>query len=164
MSIRINAVPPKTGEVTENTKIATEASDDESNKTRALPAPDVTPDTWGVSDEDSPLSTGILYTTEAAPSTRSIKKVFASLKNPPGGLPLTIDIEKEDAVDSNTFTTILSTLITILVGTYSTKNAGTPPVVTGGEVIWNEGERLRIRLVTNDTSFEATGAKVGVKS
>ena len=163
MSIRINALPPKSGQITNSTQMATEDPIDETNKTRKVPLSDVTPYTWAASDEDSPLSTGLLYTTEATSVARSINDVTISVKNAPTGvIPIEVDILKEDSINSNTFTTILSTRPTIMMNEFTSDASAPPPVVS--VTLWGAGLRLQFVLTINDSNFAASGLKVAIKS
>lgn len=161
MTIRIFELPPKAGEVKNSTKIPTEDVADETNKTRMVPASDLTPYTWAATDEDSPLSLGVLYTTEAGIVGRTIRNASASVKNAPTGNIIDIDIEKETTANSNVFATIFSTLITIDPGDFTSTTSAAPMLNT---TQWESGRRLRIVLITNDANFAATGLKVTIKS
>lgn len=160
MSIRINTLPPKAGKVTATTKIATEDPSDETNKTRGVPAPDITPYTWGASDEDAPLATGILYTTEAISETRSIKEAIVSLTKKPLTNTMFFDFLKETGINVNIFATIFSTLPTIMVGEFTSQTSSPPPIISDN--VWEKGRRMQIKLITND--FDASGVKGTIKS
>ncbi len=112
--------------------------------------------TWGVSDEDSPLSTGILYVTEAGEVDRELTDVILSLKNAATGTPITVDILKETGVNSNIFATIFSTLPIIDINEF-TSQTSTPAVFSDN--MWEEQRRLQIKLTSNDSNFAATGLK-----
>jgi len=116
------------------------------------------PFTWGASDEDSPLNTGLLYTTEAALVENTISDVVLSLKNPPTGSTLTVDILKETAVNSNTFVTIFSTLPTIDINDSTSQTATIPAVIS--DATWEIERRLQLVLAINDSNEAATGIKV----
>jgi len=162
MSIRIKDLPPKTAEIINTTVIATEDSADDGSKTKNASLADVTPYTWGASDEDSPLSTGLLYTTEDAVVNRSIKKLIFSLKNAPTGSDMTFDVRAETGIATNVFATIFSTLPDININRFS--SAESTPKGVLSTTTWIKGTRLQIFLITNDTNFAATGLKVTLKS
>lgn len=162
MSIRIKDLPPKAGKVIGSTQMATEDPNDETDKTRKVSLADVTPYTWGASDEDAPLSVGVLYTTEAAAVTRSIKEVIASLKTAPAGSTIEVDVLHEDGINSNNFVTIFSTRPTIMVGEYTSQTSIPVAIILTG--VWILGRRLQIKLTINDSSFTASGLKVAIKS
>ncbi len=162
MSIRINALPPKAGQVSGATQMATEDPGDETNKTRKVPLSDVTPYTWAASDEDSPLSTGLLYTTEATSVRRSILDVIISLKNAPTGNDIQVDFLKETGVNTNVFVSILLILPRIMTGEFTSETATPVPVLLDN--VWELGRRLQFVLTVNDANFAATGIKVTIKS
>lgn len=112
--------------------------------------------TWGVTDEDSPLTTGILYITEAGEVTRTLEDVILSLKNAPTGTPITVDILKETGVNTNVFVTIFSTLPIIDINEFTSQTA-TPAVIS--DTTWEAQRRLQIKLTVNDSNFAATGLK-----
>ena len=114
--------------------------------------------TWGASDEDSPLITGLLYTTEASETQVTLSEVILSLKNAPTGTTITVDILKEDAVNSNVFATIFSTLPTIDLNEFTSQTAAVAAVIS--DTTWEIQRRLQLVLTVNDTDFEATGIKV----
>ena len=158
MTIRIFELPPKAGEVLNSTKIPTEDPSDETNKTRMVSAADITPYTWAASDEDSPLSVGLLYTTEAAIVGRQINNAAFSLKNAPTGIEMEFDIRKEDGINLNTFTTIFSTRPTIDINEFTSTTSFPAAVVS--DMMWESGRRLQILLIINDSNFAASGLKV----
>jgi len=162
MTIRIFELPPKAGEVLNSTKIPTEDPNDLADATRMVSAADITPYTWAASDEDSPLSVGVLYTTEAAVVGRQINNVAFSLKNAPTGGTMEFDILKETGINFNTFTTIFSTRPTIMVNEFTSTTSIPVPIVS--DTLWQSGRRLQIRLITNDSNFAATGVKGTIKS
>jgi len=162
LSIRIKDLPPKAGKVGTTTEIATEDINDETSKTRKVSLADVTPYTWAASDEDAPLSTGILYITEAAAVLRDIKDVFLSLKNAPTGNTIEVDVLKETGVNTNVFATIFSTLPTIMINEFTSQTSLPVPVITDG--VWQQGRRLQIKLTINDSNFIVSGLKVTIKS
>ncbi len=162
MSIRINELPPKAGKVTSTTKLATEDINDETNKTRMMPASDVVPYTYAASDEESPLSLGILYTTEASSVTRNINDVIISLTHAPTGSTIQLDVLKETGVNTNTFGTILLIQPTIMVNEYTSETALPVPILIDN--IWQKGRRMRFDLIVNDSNFIASGIKVTLKA
>jgi len=118
----------------------------------------VIPSTWAASDEDSPLTIGVLYTTEAAATTQTISDVILSLKNAPTGANIVVDILKETGVNTNVFTSIFSTLPNIDVNEFTSQTAVTPPVIS--DSTWEAQRRLQLILNTNDSNFIASGLKV----
>jgi len=116
------------------------------------------PFTWGASDEDSPLSVALLYTTEAAASEITLSTVILSLKNPPTGSTITVDILKETAVNSNIFATIFSTLPTIDINEFTSQTAAVAAIFS--DTTWEIERRLQLVLTITDTNFAATGLKV----
>jgi len=162
MSIRIKDVPPKTAAFTATTKLVTEDPNDETNKTKGVLLSNLPILTYAASDEDAPLSVGILYTTEAAILQRTIKNIIATLKNTPTGSSITIDIQKETGVNTNSFATILSTLLTININDFTSQTATVPVVVS--DDTWEAERRIQIILTTTDTNFAATGLKVTLAS
>ena len=115
------------------------------------------PFTWGASDEDEPIVTGLLYTTEAAASEVTLSDVVISLKNPPTGGMITVDIRKETAVNSNVFVTIFSTLPTININDFTSQTA---TAAIFSDSTWESQRRLQLVLTINDTNLAATGIKV----
>lgn len=161
MSIRIKDLPPKAGKVRESTKIPTEDVNDETNKTRMVSASDISPLIYAASDEDSPLSTGILYTTESSPIPRTILAVILSLKNAPIGSSIEVDILKETGVNTDVFATIFTTKPIIEINEFTSETAPASMLNTS---IWEGDRRMQIVLTINDTSFAASGLKVIIKS
>lgn len=161
---RIKDLPPKVIPLTATTIIPTEDPTDESNKTKGIPATDLkgSPFTWGVSDEDSPLTTGIIYTTEAGEIDVSLADAIITLKNAPTGGAITVDIKKETGVNTNVFNTIFTTALSIDVGEFTSQTAAVPPVILAPT--WEAQRRLQISLVINDTNFIASGLKVTLVS
>jgi len=162
MSIRLKDLPPKAGKVSSTTKLATEDINDETNKTRMMPASDVVPYTYAASDEESPLSLGMLYTTEASSVTRTINDVIISLTHAPTGSDILVDVLKETGLNTNTFATILSTLPRIMVNEYTSETATPVPVITDNT--WQKGRRIMFELTVNDSNFLASGLKVTLKA
>lgn len=112
--------------------------------------------TWASSDEDSPLSTGILYTTEAASASKTFSTVVLTLKNAPGDISgIQVDVLQEDGLDANTFTSIFSSKPVILLNRFTSTTGGIFSVPT-----WIVQRRLQIKLTINDVAFAATGLKV----
>ncbi len=162
MSIRLNELPPKVGKITNSTKLATEDPNDETNKTRMIPAGDIVPAVYALSDEDSPLSSGILYTTEANAVARSIKDVIISVKNAPSGSDIEVDTLKETGVNTDIFNTIFSVKPIIMVGEFTSETALPVPIIS--DDTWEKGRRLQFVLTINDSSFIASGLKAAIKS
>ncbi len=118
--------------------------------------PEIT--TWAATDEDSPLVTGLQYTTEAALEDVVLTDVILSLKNAPTGSDVIVDIKQETFLNSNDFETIFTTRPSILIDDYSSAISA-----SFSEPIWNAQRRLQILIDTNDSSFTASGLKVTLK-
>jgi len=162
MSVRINAVPAKTGNISDSTKLVTEDANDETNKTRAVKLPDIAPWVYALSDEDSPLFEGIKYITEAAPYTRTIKDVVISLKNAPVGDIILVGVTKESGVNTNIFTDfILSNLVQIDAGEFTSDTSSSP--ITIVVPIWEKGRRILFDIDYAQDGF-SSGLKVAVFS
>lgn len=161
MSIRVKDLPPKAGKVTNTTKIPTEDPNDTADATRMVGAIDLVPFTWAATDEDSPLTTGLLYTTEAG-LTRTIQDVILSLKNAPTGSTIEVDVLKETGLNTNVFATVFSTRPTIMINEFTSQTSTPIPVFS--VTTWEAGRRLQIVLTINDSNFAATGLKVTIKS
>ena len=161
MSIRINQLPPKAGKVTNTTKIPTEDPGDTADATRMVGAIDIVPFTWAASDEDSSLTTGLLYTTETG-ETRTIQDVILSLKNAPTGSTIEVDILKETGINTNVFATVFSTKPTIMINEFTSQTSTPVPIFS--TTTWEAGRRLQIVLTINDSNFASTGLKVTLKS
>lgn len=116
------------------------------------------PFTWGASDEDSPIVTGLLYTTEAAATEITLSDVVVSLKNAPTGLAIEVDILKETAPNSNVFVSIFSTLPVIDTNDFTSQTSAVTPVFS--DTTWQIERRLQLVLTINDDDFAATGIKV----
>lgn len=116
--------------------------------------------TWGVTDEDSPITGGLLYTTEGALEDTPLTAFELSLKNAPTGSPITVDVLQESDVNSNDFTngSVFSTKPVIAVGDFVTS-------ITSGisSDTWFKQRRLQIVIVTNDSDLVASGLKVTLK-
>jgi len=123
-----------------------------------LPVVASIPFTWGASDEDSPLSVALLYTTESAASEITLSEVILSLKNPPTGSTITVDIQKETGTNTNVFATIFSTLPTIDINEFTSQTAAVAAVIS--DTTWEIERRLQIFLTITDSNFAATGLKV----
>ena len=121
--------------------------------------------TWAASDEDSPLITGILYTTEVANVSKPLEQVILSLKNTPTNNAIEVNVIQESAPDSNTFNagdTIFTTNPQIDKDLFSSINSTIPGIVKAAQT-WDVGKRLQILLTTNDSpNFAATGLKVSI--
>jgi len=116
------------------------------------------PFTWAASDEDSPLSVGLLYTTEPGFGSREFTSAVIAVKNAPTGSAITVDILEETNPNSNVFVTIFSTLPTIDVNEFTSQTAATLPVFS--DTTWGTRKRLQIQLTVNDSNFIASGLKV----
>jgi len=117
--------------------------------------------TWAASDEDSPLITGLQYTTEASEIFRNLDEVILSLKNTPTGSTITVDIQKETGPNTNVFATIFSTLPTIDLNEFTSQTAAVAAVFS--VTTWETQRRLQIILTINDSNFAATGLKVSLR-
>lgn len=161
MSIRIKDLPPKAGKVINTTKVPTEDPNDTADATRMVGAIDLVPFTWAATDEDAPLSLGLLYTTEAG-LTRTILDVILSLKNAPTGTDIEVDVLKETGLNTNVFATVFSTKPIIMINEFTSQTS--TPLAVFSDNVWQAGRRLQIVLTINDTNFAATGLKVTIKS
>jgi len=117
--------------------------------------------TWGASDEDSPLTTGLQYTTEPSEIFRNLSQVILSVKNAPTGSTITVDILKETGVNTNVFATIFSTLPTIDLNEFTSKTAAVAAVFS--DSTWESQRRLRVVLTITDSNAAATGLKVSLR-
>lgn len=117
--------------------------------------------TWAASDEDSALTTGLQYTTEASEIFRNLGEVILSLKNTPTGSILTVDILKETGPNTNVFATIFSTLPTIDLNEFTSQTAAVPAVFS--DSIWETQRRLQIVITITDSNAAATGLKVSLR-
>ena len=117
--------------------------------------------TWGVSDEDASLVTGLQYTTEASEIFRNLSQIILSVKNAPTGSTITVDILKETGPNTNVFATIFSTLPTIDITEFTSQTAAVAAVFS--VTTWETQRRLQIVLTINDTNFAATGLKVSLR-
>jgi len=117
--------------------------------------------TWAVSDEDSPLTTGIVYVTEAGATAKSLNEVILSLKNAPTNFSgIEVDILKETGVNNNVFTTIFSARPTIDQFDFTSQTA-TPAVFS--DTTWEIERRMQIQITINDADFNASGLKVTLR-
>lgn len=115
--------------------------------------------TWAVSDEDSPLTTGIVYVTEAALKEKSLSDVILSLKNAPTNISgIEVDILKETGTNNNVFATIFSVKPTIDQNQFTSQTAVVG--ATFSDTTWQIERRLQIQLTINDGDFAASGLKV----
>lgn len=117
--------------------------------------------TWGASDEDSPLITGLQYTTEASEIFRNLSEVILSVKNAPTGSTLTLDILKETGVNTNVFATLFSTLPTIDITEFTSQTAATAAVFS--DSTWETQRRLQLVITITDSNAAATGLKVSLR-
>ena len=118
------------------------------------------PFTWGASDEDSQIITGLQYTTEASEMFRNLSNVILSVKNAPTGSSVTVDILKETAPNSNSFGTIFSTLPVIDINEYTSQTSAIIPIFS--DSTWQAQRRLQIVIDINDLNSAATGLKVSL--
>lgn len=119
------------------------------------------PFTWAASDEDTPLSIGLLYTTEAASATRPIADVILTVKNAGTSTnKVTVDVLKETGVNTNIFATIFSTLPKIDQNEFTSQTTTIPPVIS--DATWEIQRRLQLVLTNNDAAFIASGLKVSL--
>jgi len=115
--------------------------------------------TWAVSDEDSPLATGIVYVTEASSAIKTLSDVVLSLKNAPTNISgIEVDILKETGANTNVFTTIFSTKPVIDQNEFTSQTSVVTPVLS--DTTWEAQRRLQIQITVNDADFNATGLKV----
>ena len=121
------------------------------------------PFVWGASDEDSPLSIGLQYTTEASEFTRILGEVIISVKNAPTGTDIEVDILKETAANSNAFTSIFTTKPKIMINEFTSQTHTTVTPAFVALVQWDIQTRLQLVLTINDTNFAATGLKVTLR-
>jgi len=69
-----------------------------------------------------------------------------------------MEILKENSVNANAFTTILSTKVTIDASEFTSTTAATAPVISVST--WEKGRRLQLEIDTLDTNALARGAKI----
>ena len=117
--------------------------------------------TWGASDEDAALVTGLQYTTEASEIFRNIGEVILSVKNAPTGSTITVDMLKETGPNTNVFATIFSTLPTIDITEFTSQTAAVPAVFS--VTTWETQRRLQLVLTITDSNAAATGLKVSLR-
>ena len=120
-------------------------------------------ETWAypLTDETTPPTTGVKYTTEPAPYNMTLEDVIAGLTLAGAGAALfEFDILKESAVNSNVFATIFSTRPTIDAGEFTSTTAATQPVIANNT--WEKGRRLQLSIHALDTNAAARGAKLSI--
>ncbi len=117
--------------------------------------------TWGASDEDAALVTGLQYTTEASEIFRNLSEVILSVKNAPTGTKLEVDIMKETGPNTNIFVTIFSTRPTIDLNEFTSQTASIPAVFS--VTTWETQRRLQLVLDVTDSNAAATGLKVSLR-
>lgn len=116
---------------------------------------------YPLTDESTLPVVDTIYVTGPAPYDMAIEDVIAGLTVTGAGAALwTVDILKENSVNANAFTTILSTLITIDAAEYTSTTAATPPVIS--VATWEKGRRLQLKISLLDTDTLARGAKVNL--
>jgi len=69
-----------------------------------------------------------------------------------------MDILKENSVNANAFTTILSTKVTIDASEFTSTTADTAPVLS--VTTWEKGRRLQLSISAIDSNSLGKGAKV----
>lgn len=117
--------------------------------------------TWPITDETTPPTTGVKYTTESAPYTMTIEDAIGDLTIAGTGVTLfEMDILMEDTVNSNSFSSIFSTLITIDAGEFTSTTATTPPELS--TTTWDKGKRLQLDINVVDSGQTARGAKISL--
>lgn len=117
--------------------------------------------TWGASDEDSPLVTGLLFTTEASEIFRNLSEIILSVKNAPTGSKITVGIQKETGPNTNVFANIFSTLPTIDINQFTSQTAAIPAIFS--DPTWESQRRLQLVVVITDSNAAATGLKVSLR-
>ncbi len=115
---------------------------------------------WPLTDETTAPSTGVKYTTEPAPYTMTIEDAIAGLTIAGTTSTFTLDVLMETLVDSNSFATIFSTLLTTDATKFTSTNATTPPVLS--TTTWLKGKRLQLSITTLDTGGTARGVKISL--
>lgn len=120
------------------------------------------PFVWAASDEDSPLTTGLLYTTEAGEFTRNLAEILISVKNAPTGTDIEVDILKETAPNSNVFATIFSIKPKIEINEFTSQTHSTV-TPTFSDPLWEIERRIQIVLTINDSNEAVTGLKVSLR-
>lgn len=117
---------------------------------------------YPISDEITALSTGVKYVTEPAPYNFTITDVICGLTTAGTGATLfKFNILLEDtAPNTNTFTTIFSTMPTIDASEFTTTTATTPMVLSVTSVA--KGKRLQLKIETLDSNSLARGAKIAI--
>lgn len=152
--------PEKDGEIFNlNDHVAMQKNPGETEKRQWLDIFSAIHTTWALSDEDSPLSLGDLITTEVPNFQKIVRGVKLVLKNAPTGSPVEVDILQEDSINSNTFTSVLTTKVVIPIGDHFITE--TILTLTGSTYfIWNTDRRLKFVLLNRDDGEDATGLKV----
>ena len=114
---------------------------------------------WPLTDETTAPTTGVKYTTEPAPYDMTLEDIIGGLTTAGTGAALfTMEILKENSVNANAFTTILTTKVTIDASEFTSTTAATPPVLS--VTTWEKGRRLQLEIDTLDTNALARGAKI----
>ena len=114
---------------------------------------------WPLTDETTAPSTGVKYTTEPAPYDMTLEDIIGGLTTAGTGAALfTMEILKENSVNADAFTTILSTKVTIDASEFTSTTAATAPVLS--VTTWEKGRRLQLEIDTLDTNGLARGAKI----
>lgn len=118
-------------------------------------------ESWGypLTDEDTAPTTGVKFVTEPAPYNMTIDDVIAGLTVAgTGAVKFTIDVLKENSVNADAFTTILSTKVSIDASEFTSTTAAVAKVIS--VTTWEKGRRLQLKIETLDTDGLARGAKV----
>jgi len=114
---------------------------------------------WPLTDETTAPTTGVKYTTEPAPYDMALEDIIGGLTTAGTGAALfTMEILKENSVNADAFTTILSTKVTIDASEFTSTTAATAPVLS--VTTWEKGRRLQLEIDTLDTNGLARGAKI----
>lgn len=159
MSIRIKDLPSKTTIVSDTTILASEDSVD-IDATRGVVASDLRSYDYNLSDEDSPLTIGIAYTSKVSTLIKKLNELRLSVKNAPTGSKVKVDALLETAQDSNSFSTIFTTQPTIDITKFSSVNA----VIAQDLLItsWPANRRMQFIITQVDSNNSATGLKAEI--
>ena len=117
---------------------------------------------YPLTDETTAPTTGVKYVTEPAPFAFTITDVIGGLTTAGTGATLfKFNILLEDtAPNTNTFTTIFSTMPTIDASEFTTTTATTAMALSLTAVA--KGKRLQLKIETLDTDGLARGAKIQI--
>lgn len=117
--------------------------------------------TWGASDEDAALVTGLQYTTEASEIFRNLNLVIISVKNAPTGTAIRVDILKETGPNTNVFVTIFSSTPAIDINEFTSQTSVVDHLFS--DPTWESQRRLQLIVTVTDTNAAATGLKVSLR-